>query len=76
MAGQSELIETTVGEVASELARHGLDPADRVTILIGPDQLIPGRHASRARVIAAGLSDEDIDRLIKQAQKEVEPHAE
>ena len=47
--------------------------ADRVTIMIEPDELIPGRRASRARVIAAGLTDDDIDRLIKQAQNEVEP---
>jgi hypothetical protein len=40
-----------------------------------PDELFPGRRASRARVIAAGLTDDDIDRLIKQAQKEVEPRA-
>jgi hypothetical protein len=40
---------------------------------IEPDQLIPGRRVSRSRVIAAGLTDDDIDRLIKQAQKEVEP---
>jgi hypothetical protein len=39
---------------------------------IEPDQLIPGRRASRARVIAAGLTDDDIDRLIKQEQQEVE----
>jgi hypothetical protein len=26
-------------------------------------------------VIAAGLTDDDIDRMIKQAQKEVEPRA-
>jgi hypothetical protein len=32
--------------------------------------------ARRARIIAAGLSDEDIDRLITQAQREVEPRAE
>jgi len=31
------------------------------------------RHDSRRLVIAAGLSDDDIDRMIKQAQKEVEP---
>ena len=37
---------------------------------IEPDQLIPGRRLSRARVMAAGLTDDDIDRLIKQ---EVEP---
>jgi hypothetical protein len=73
MSSQSEVIETTVSRVAAELARRGLDPEDRVTIMIEPDELIPGRRASRARVIAAGLTDDDIDRLIKQAQREVEP---
>jgi len=34
---------------------------------------IPGRRGSRAQVIAASLTDDDIDRLIKRAQKEVEP---
>ena len=37
------------------------------------EEVIPGRRASRARVVAAGLTDDDIDRLIKQAQSEVEP---
>jgi hypothetical protein len=69
------VIETTVSEVAAELARRGLDPDDRVTITIEPDELIPGRRASRARVIAAGLTDDDIDRMIKRAQREVEPRA-
>jgi hypothetical protein len=36
-------------------------------------ELIPGRRESRARVIAAGWSDNDIDHLIKQAQHDVEP---
>jgi hypothetical protein len=75
MPSHSEVIETTVSEVISELTRRGLDPQDRVTITIEPDELIPGRRASRARVIAAGLSDEDIDRMIKQAQSEIEPRA-
>jgi hypothetical protein len=75
MSSQSEVIETTVSKVAAELVSRGLDPDDRVTITIEPDELIPGRRASRARVIAAGLTDDDIDRLIKQAQKEVEPRA-
>ena len=70
---KSEVIETTVREVAAELVRRGLDPHDRVTVTIEPDELIPGRREARARVIAAGLTDDDIDRLIKQAQKEVEP---
>jgi hypothetical protein len=73
MSSRSEVIETTVSKVTAELASRGLDPDDRVTITIEPDELIPGRRASRARVIAAGLTDDDIDRLIKQAQKEVEP---
>jgi hypothetical protein len=31
-----------------------------------PDQeLIPGRKESRARVVAAGLTDDDIDRLME-----------
>jgi hypothetical protein len=76
MSSQGEVIETTVGEVAGELVRRGLDPHDRVTITIKPNESIPGRREARARVIAAGLSDEDIDRLIKQAQQEVEPRAE
>ena len=73
MSSESEVIETTVSKVAAELAKRGLDPDDRVTITIEPDELIPGRRASRARVVAAGLTDDDIDRLIKQAQREVEP---
>lgn len=76
MSSQSEVIETTVGNVAAELVRRGLDPHDRVTITIEPDELIPGRREARARVIAAGLSDEDVDRLIKQAQQEVKPRPE
>ena len=75
MSSRPEVIETTVSKVAAELARRGLDPDDPVTITIEPAELIPGRRASRARVIAAGLTDDDIDRLIKQAQKEVEPGA-
>jgi hypothetical protein len=35
--------------------------------------LFPGRRESRRLVIAAGLTDEDIDRLIEQAREEVAP---
>lgn len=69
----SEVIETTVGEVAEELMRRGLDPNDRITITIEPDELIPGRREARAGIIAAGLSDEDIDRLIEEARSEAQP---
>ncbi len=75
MSQRAEVIETTVSEVAAELARRGLDPHDRVTITIEADEMIPGRREARARVVAAGLTDDDIDRLIKQAQHEVEPPA-
>jgi hypothetical protein len=41
--------------------------------MIELDELIPGRRASRVRVIAAVLTDDDIDQLIKQALWELEP---
>ncbi len=75
MSQRTEVIETTMGEVAAELARRGLDPSDRVMVTIQPDELIPGRREARVRVVAAGLTDDDIDRMIKQAQHEVEPPA-
>ena len=53
MSSETEVIETTVSQVTAELAKRGLDPDDRVTIMIGPGELTPGRRASRARVIAA-----------------------
>jgi hypothetical protein len=73
MSSQGEVIETTVSRVAAELVRRGLDPEDRVTITIEPNELIPGRREARARVIAAGLTDEDIDRLIDEARAEAQP---
>jgi hypothetical protein len=48
MSSRSEVIETTVSKVADELVRRGLDPDDRVTITIEPDELIPGRREARA----------------------------
>ena len=72
MTAAPQVIETTAGEIATALKRQGVNPDERVIVTIEPE-LIPGRRESRARVIAAGLSDDDIDRLIKQAQREVEP---
>jgi len=72
MTATPQVIETTAGEIAAELKRQGINPDERVTVTIEPE-LIPGRRESRARVIAAGLTDGDIDRLIKQAQRDVEP---
>jgi hypothetical protein len=69
-----EVIEVAAGEIAAELRRRGISSDERVTLTIEPDrELLPGRRASRARVTAAGLTDDDIDRLIKTAQREVEP---
>jgi hypothetical protein len=73
MSQRTEVIETTVGEIAAELVRRGLDPRDRVTVTIQPDELIPGRREARLRVIAAGLTDDDIDRLIDEARTEAQP---
>jgi hypothetical protein len=74
MESNSTVFEVTAGEISGELARRGISSDERVTITIEPKgELIPGRRESRARVVAAGLSDSDIDRLIKDAQREVEP---
>ena len=74
MAGTPGVIEVTAGEIAAELKRRGISSDERVMLTIEPEhELIPGRRESRARVVTAGLSDADIDRLIKQAQREVEP---
>jgi len=62
---RTETITTTAGKVAAELARRGIAADETVTITIDLDkELIPGRREARARVVAAGLSDDDIDRLI------------
>jgi hypothetical protein len=79
-ATDMQIIETTAGDIATELARRGVAPDQRVTVTIEPpepaDWITKARQFSRPKVIAAGWSDDDIDRLIKQAQKEVEPGLE
>jgi hypothetical protein len=70
----SRFIESTAGQVADELARRGIAPDQHVTVLIEPDDwMAEARRFSRPMVIASGLSDNDIDQLIKTAQREVEP---
>jgi hypothetical protein len=74
MSSNALVIEVNAGEIAAELARLGISSDEKVTILLEPGrELLPGRRESRARVVAAGLSDADIDRLIKDAQRDVEP---
>jgi len=69
-----QFIESTAGQVAAELARRGISPEQHVTITIEPDDwLMEARRFARPKVTEAGLSDDTIDRLIKQAQAEVEP---
>jgi hypothetical protein len=70
-----EVFETTAGQVTDVLKRLGVPKERKVTVMIEPDDwLTKARHESRRLVIAAGLSDEDIDRLIEEARTEVQPH--
>jgi hypothetical protein len=71
-----EVFETTAGQVTDVLKRLRVPDERMVTVMIEPDDwLTKARQASRRLVIEAGLSDDDIDRLIKRAQQEVEPPA-
>jgi hypothetical protein len=74
---EGEIIESTAGQVTAELQRRGIDPARPVVVAVEPDDWIAeARRYARPKVIAEGLTDDDIDQLIKQAQKEVEPRLE
>ena len=69
-----EVFETTAGQVTDVLERLGVAKERMVTVMIEPDDwLAKSRQESRRLVIAAGLSDEDIDRLIDEARSEVQP---
>ena len=71
-----EVFETTAGQVTEVLERLGVPKERMITVMIEPDDwLTKARQESRRLVIAAGLGDDDIDLLIKRAQKEVEPRA-
>jgi hypothetical protein len=71
-----EVVETTAGQVTDLLERLGVPKERMITVMIKPDDwLTKARPESRRLVIAAGLSDDDIHRLIKRVQKEVEPRA-
>jgi len=57
-----EVIETTVGEVAGELARRGLDPLDRVKVTIENDAPATGGLTGAALIAALQASPyHDID---------------
>ncbi len=70
MTATRETIEVTAGEVGAELKRRGISSDEKVTLTIEPE-LFSGRRQSRKLVVAAGLTDEDIDQLIEQAREEV-----
>ena len=63
------LCGTTDPQIDDRLSDRAAPCTKTAGVTIEPDELIPGRRASRARVVAAGLNDDDIDRLIKQAQR-------
>ena len=68
-----ELVETTAGQIADVLQRLGVAKERRVTVMIEPDDwLTKARQESRRLVITAGLSDDDIDRLIDEARSEAQ----
>jgi hypothetical protein len=74
---EPEFIASTAGQVAAELARRGVAPEQRVTITIEPDEpddwIAKARKFARPKVIAEGWTDVDIDRIIKEERKAVQP---
>lgn len=67
------VIETTAGQIATELARRGILPDQPVLVTIQPDHwLTEVRRTTRPKVIAAGWSDDDIDRIIEEERKAVQ----
>lgn len=77
MSTRPEFIESTAGKVAEELSRRGVPPGQPVTITIEPtepdDWIAKARKFARPKVIAEGLSDGDIDRLIDEEREAVQP---
>jgi hypothetical protein len=76
MANEPEYIESTAGQVATEMARRGIAPDRRVTVTLEPDEpddwIAKARRVVRPKVIAEGWSDEDIDRIIKEERHAVQ----
>lgn len=71
---------STVEDVAAELARRGLAHGQRVTIAIEPengdDWIAIARRFARPKVVEAGWSDADIDRIIDEERQAVRSAAE
>jgi hypothetical protein len=77
---EPEFIESTAGQVAAELARRGIAPDQRVTITIEPaepaDWITKARTFARPKVLAEGWTDADIDRIVKEERRAVQPRLE
>ena len=68
-----EVFEAAAGQVADVLKRLGVPEERMVTVMIPPDDwLTKAEQESRRLVIAAGPSDEDINRLIERARTEAQ----
>jgi len=76
MLMNTALIESTAGQVAAELVRRGVAPDQRVTVTIEPaepeDWITEARRFSRPLIAAEGLSDADIDLMIKEERRAVQ----
>ncbi len=76
-ATEPEFIESTAGQVAAELTRRGIAPHQRVTVTIEPDEpddwIAKARQFARPKVMAEGGSDADLDCIIKEERKAVQP---
>jgi hypothetical protein len=66
----ADIIESTAGELAAELARRGIDPSRRVVTAVEPDDWLSRGHAAwHPLVEAAGLTDAQLDLLIKEGRR-------
>ena len=69
----SGFIETTAGQVAAMLAARGIEPDRHITVTIEPDNWLEEvRKFARPRIIAKGLTDDDIDRIIDEEREAVQ----
>lgn len=69
--------ESTAGEVAAELARSGIRAGQRITVIIEPaepdDWITKARAYARPKVMEENWSDADIDCIIKEERRAVQP---
>ena len=68
-----QTIQTTAGQATAELQRRGINLANPITIVVetAADHFLAARAEARANVMAAGLSDADIDAMLGQARTEI-----